>query len=44
MSLNASEQQALDSIEATLTSSDPSSPQARRCRYARGSGYTGGYK
>jgi hypothetical protein len=53
MSLSASEQQALDSIEATLTSADPKlvcllylpgSPQARRCRCARGFGYTGGYK
>lgn len=54
MSLSASEQQALDSIEATLTSADlklasllailPGSPQARRCRCARGFGYTRGYK
>ena len=54
MSLSASEQQTLDSIEATLTvptlSSPlsslylPGSPQARRCRCARGFGYTGGYK
>ena len=29
MSLNASEQQALDSIEATLTSSDPKFASAR---------------